>query len=346
MAVVVAVQKHGNDYVRAAKAVKVKPSFAKKWYERFQETGGVDDMPGKGRKSVFSASALQLAQGKLASVQSCAVLAGDLKASGSVPATTHRTTVWRNVQKGPGGMRFKAERRVPKITEATAKKRVEFAKHHLEAETDWSKVMATDSSIFRFGKRSGSRGVWVLKDVIPEREVTANEVAVHVYGGITAHGKTPLVPVSGTTGLRTAYISKGLKLRGVGAEEFQMVLGVHLVPAGDDLFESLGCEDWQMLMDRAPAHTAKSTGRWLESQGVNVVQHWPSNSPDLNPIENVWGWMKKRVYRQNPRTMQQLKEAIDMAWDQVPETMLTHLMLGMPARLHKVMQLDGKYIGM
>jgi hypothetical protein len=66
---------------------------------------------------------------------------------------------------------------------------------------------------------------------------------------------------------------------------------------------------------------------------------------DLNPVENVWLWMKKRIYRQNPRTMQQLRDAIDMDWDQVPETMLTHLVMGRPARLHKVLQLAGKYIG-
>ncbi len=46
--------------------------------------------------------------------------------------------------------------------------------------------------------------------------------------------------------------------------------------------------------DLAPFHTAKSTKSWLNDHGVGVLD-WPANSPDLNPIENIWGIVKRKM---------------------------------------------------
>ncbi len=49
-----------------------------------------------------------------------------------------------------------------------------------------------------------------------------------------------------------------------------------------------------LTMDLAPAHTAKSTKSWLNDHGVGVLD-WPANSPDLNPIENLWDIVKRKM---------------------------------------------------
>ncbi len=68
----------------------------------------------------------------------------------------------------------------------------------------------------------------------------------------------------------------------VTAPVYQEILEHFILPSADQLFKDA---DFIFQQDLAPAHTAKSTKRWLNDHGVGVLD-WPANSPDLNPIEN------------------------------------------------------------
>ncbi len=67
-----------------------------------------------------------------------------------------------------------------------------------------------------------------------------------------------------------------------------------MLPSADKLY---GDADFIFQQDLAPAHTAKGTKSWFNDHGVTVLD-WPANSPDLNPIENLWGIVKRKMRHQ------------------------------------------------
>ncbi len=77
----------------------------------------------------------------------------------------------------------------------------------------------------------------------------------------------------------------------VTAPVHQDILEQFMLPSADQLFKDA---DFIFQPDLAPAHTAKSTKRWLNDHGVGVLD-WPANSPDLNPTDNLWGFVKRKM---------------------------------------------------
>ena len=61
--------------------------------------------------------------------------------------------------------------------------------------------------------------------------------------------------------------------------------------------------------DSAPCHKAKSVTNWFQTKNVRRLK-WPGNSPDLNPNENLWTLIKKKVSTSNPTALDELKRTV------------------------------------
>ena len=82
---------------------------------------------------------------------------------------------------------------------------------------------------------------------------------------------------------------------------------LHYYPDGDGYF----------MDDNAPIHRARSVQNWFAEHQPDF-QHlsWPTHIPDLNPIENVWGTVERRIrqFSPLPSNLQDLKNCIANAW--------------------------------
>ncbi len=96
----------------------------------------------------------------------------------------------------------------------------------------------------------------------------------------------------------------------VNAAVYQEILKHFMLPSADKLY---GEADFIFQQDLVPAHTANGTKSWFKDYGVTVLD-WPANSPDLNPIENIWGIVKKKMRNTRPNNADDLKAAIKATW--------------------------------
>ncbi len=100
-------------------------------------------------------------------------------------------------------------------------------------------------------------------------------------------------------------------------------------PSADQLFKYA---DFIFQQDLAPAHTAKSTKSWLNDHVVGVLD-WPANSPDLNPIENICGIIKRTMRNERPKNADELKATVKETWASIPPQQCHKLITSMPRRI-------------
>ena len=96
----------------------------------------------------------------------------------------------------------------------------------------------------------------------------------------------------------------------VNVAVYQDVLEHFMLPAADQLY---GDADFTFQQDLAPAHGAKTTSTLFKDHGIRVLD-WPANSPDLNPIENLWRIVKRKMQYARPNNAEELKTTIRATW--------------------------------
>ncbi len=193
---------------------------------------------------------------------------------------------------GVKASRATTHRRVKEFGYSYRQRRLTWAKEkNWTVVAQWSKVLFSDESKFciSFGKQ-GPR-VWRKGGEAHSASCLKSSVkfpqSVIIWGAMSSAGVGPLC---------------FLKIN-VTAPVYQEILEHFMLPSADKFFKDV---DFIFQQDLAPAHTARNTKSWLNDHGVGVLD-WPANSPDLKPIENKWGIVKRKMRNKRPKNADELK---------------------------------------
>lgn len=302
-----------------ANRLRVSRTAIQNLWNRYQETRSVSRRPGSGRNRVTTARedrfiVRRALQERFTSGPRVQI---DLQQYSNtvVSAQTVRNRL-REV-----GIRSRRKVRKPKLSAGHRAARLRWAREHLHwTNEEWGWVLFTDECKVKFD--SDDRRVRVFRRTGERFESSCIQEAdlhggpsVMVWGGISARGKTDLVFLVDGTVTSQLYVDN--------------VVIPHVIP-----FAERTGPNFILMHDNARPHTARATREALHASRIQVLD-WPAISPDFNPIEHVWDYLKREVKSQKDQvnTQQQLMQALTAAWGRIPADRIPTLIDSMPNRL-------------
>lgn len=207
----------------------------------------------------------------------------------------------------------------PLITEDQRDDRIKFAEANMDR--GWNNVVFVDECSFHTHTSPHmayqKQGTERLQNAIPK-----HPAKLHVFAGISLRGKTDL------------FIFQ----ENLDAKLYVEILEETLLRSTRRLF---GREIWFLCQDNDPKHTSKLAKDCYSRRKVRLIEKWPSASPDLNPIENIWALMKKEVARRMPRTLDELEESIIESWDLMSMETIEKCINSLPNRFRNIIENNG-----
>jgi transposase len=204
--------------------------------------------------------------------------------------------------------------------------RLKWALEHQNwTEDAWNQVIWTDESSFQL-KANGL--VYVTRPIGREYGFQPRYLMPRYrgYSDLMIYGA-----INGQTGKKTlVFLPKGKVNSDVYCSKALTALAQL-----NDLADEPICQH-----DNARPHDCAATRVVIDEMDLVFIK-WPANSPDLNPIENLWFILKDRVRRHRPKSLDELKYYIQLEWDKITEEDIKKLVKTMQKRIRAVIANNG-----
>ncbi|KAK3542023.1 hypothetical protein QTP86_010605 [Hemibagrus guttatus] len=298
---VIEIYQSGKGYKAISKALGLPRTTVRAIIYKWRKHGTVENLPRSGQPTKFTPRAQrQLIQEV---TKDPTTTSKELQASlASVKVSVHDSTIRKRL--GKNGLHGRVPRRKPLLNKKNIKARLSFARKHFDDPQDfWENTLWTDETKIELFGRSVSHYVWrksntafQKKNIIPT--VKYGGGSVMVWGCSAASGPGRLAVINGT----------------MNSAVYQKILKENVRPSVCDLKLK---RTWVLQQDNDPKHSSKSTSEWLKKNKMKTLE-WPSQSPDLNPIEMLWHDLKKVVHARKPSNVAELQQFCKDEWAKIP----------------------------
>jgi len=239
----------------------------------------------------------------------------------NLPVCTRRVQqILRDSQRFDWRQRMKK----PELSKDHKIARLAFARNHMDWKEKWRKVIFSDEKKFNLDGPDGAQYYWHDLRKSPEISMSRNfgGGSLMTWAAFSFNQQVPL----------------RFMLTKSKSEDYTRLLKDVLIEFGHNFHD----DDYVFQLDNAPIHRSRHTKEWFRSSNIEVLD-WPARSPDLNPMENLWGILSRAVYKNGVqyKSINELKAKISEEWQRIPKETLEKLSLSMESRIFELIQKSG-----
>lgn len=310
--------------IKILETLRIPVSTARNIIKKFNETGSHSPKPRSGRPKVLSAretSYLCYTAKKDPTIGS-RKLSEIMKENSQKkisPSSVRRILIKNN-------LRAFVMKKKHLLTKKMMTKRLKWAREYVNKPVEfWRNVLFSDESyidLFGGHKIYARRPIGTGFASQFVRQSPKHPLKVMIWGCFSSKGVGRIKVVEGT----------------MKSDDYINVLDTKMVPTARDMFPN---GNYVYQDDGAPCHRSKKVKDWHTNNRTQLLE-WPGNSPDMNPIENLWAILKMKVRNKMPSGRTSLIAAIIRCWfDEITPELCLKLADSMPKRLQSVIANKG-----